>query len=93
MKETIDKLNMEGEPFVVKFTAKWCPGCKQIQPLLDNLKNDINIVIFDVDEDMEYPKSLGIRSIPTLIFFDKGQEKDRIVGITTKEKILETFNK
>jgi thioredoxin 1 len=93
MKETIEKLNNENKPFMVKFTAKWCGGCKQIQPLLDNLKNDINIVIFDVDEDMEYPKSLGIKSIPTLIFFDKGQEKDRIVGITTKEKILETFNK
>jgi len=93
MKETIEKLNNEGKPFMVKFTANWCGGCKQIQPTLDILKNDINIVEFDVDSDIDYPKSLGIRSIPTLIIFKEGIEKERLIGIVSKEQILETFNK
>lgn len=93
MKEKIENLNQNGEHFIVKFTAKWCGGCRQLQPTIDILKNSINIIEFDVDSDVNFPTELGIRSIPTLIFYKNGVETDRIVGLTTKDKILETFNK
>ncbi|KAB8141638.1 thioredoxin [Chloroflexia bacterium SDU3-3] len=71
-------------PVVVDFTAPWCPPCRRIAPLLDQLaeayQGRLLIVQVDVDLDQRYASQLGIRGAPTLVMFWGGAEVERLVG-------------
>ncbi|WP_104761126.1 thioredoxin family protein [Helicobacter cetorum] len=63
---------------VVNIGASWCPDCRKIEPIMDNLakayeeKVQFFKVAFDESEDLK--ESLGIRKIPTLIFYKDAKE-------------------
>ena len=77
---------------VIDFWAPWCCPCKMIEPMIDKLKEEMPHVTFEkinVDATEGVVKQFGIRSIPTLIFFVDGEEKTRLVGLTTKGSIAD----
>ena len=47
----------------------------------------------NVDEESELAVKLGIRNIPTVLFFKNGEIVDRSVGMLSKPKILELIEK
>ena len=68
---------------LVDFHASWCGPCKALAPTIDKLSEDnqkAKIVKMNVDDNKEKALELGIRGVPTLIFFKKGQIAHRIVG-------------
>ncbi|CEJ48369.1 thioredoxin [Umezakia ovalisporum] len=75
---------------VVDFTATWCGPCKMVSPLMDKLaeefKDRAKVVKLDLDQNQSVAKSLGIRSIPTVIFFKNGEPLEKIVGVVAYEK-------
>jgi len=74
---------------LVDFWAPWCGPCQFVGPILEEVSKDISdlkIVKVNIDENMGTATKFGIRSIPTLILFNKGEMKDKLVGaLPTKD--------
>ena len=81
------------EEVLVDFKADWCMPCKLLTPKLDNVLNKyptIKLVVINVDEvDSNIMINLGVKSIPTLIFYKNGQKIDTISGNQTEEQLSE----
>lgn len=77
---------------VVDFFATWCSPCKKLSPTLDEVSEEfgdrVNIVKVDVDESEDLAMTYGIRSVPTVLFFKKGQQVDKFVGALPKSEIV-----
>ncbi len=71
-------------PVIVDFFATWCPPCKRLSPLVDQLQREFRgkVVIYrvDVDKDAALTQRMGIQAMPTLIFFSKNNTKYSSVG-------------
>lgn len=70
-------------PVIVDFWADWCAPCKQMAPTFESVALESDGILFakvDTQSAQQVAAKAGIRSIPTLIFFHKGEELDRISG-------------
>ena len=81
---------------LVDFWAPWCGPCRTQGPILDQVAEEIGdkaiIAKMNVDENTSAPAKFGVRSIPTLILFKDGSAVQQFVGVTSKEKLLESIN-
>lgn len=73
---------------LVDFFATWCGPCKMLGPVLESI-DDIDIIKIDVDECPQLARKYGIMSVPTLIIFKNGEEKDKRSGFMPKEVLEE----
>lgn len=75
----------------VDFHAAWCGPCRVLGPVIEKMaaeRTDIKFAKVDIDNSPGVASSLGVRSIPTLIFFKDGVEVDRVVGLLPESKIV-----
>ena len=79
------------KPVFVDFFATWCGPCKMMEPIIDQVSEEVPEVDFvkiDVDDAEDLAISYGISSIPCMIFFKNGEEADRVIGRVPKQNIL-----
>ncbi len=77
---------------LVDFWATWCAPCRVQGPILEELAGEIHqkarITKVDVDDYGSLAARYGVRSIPTIIIFNEGEEVERFTGVQQKETLL-----
>ena len=78
-------------PVLVDFWADWCPPCRLMAPVLDELarrRTDVRVAKVDTAEGTALAARFGIRSIPTLILLLRGKELARFSGAVPAPQLL-----
>ena len=78
-------------PTLVDFWAEWCGPCKMMDGSLDELAGEnvgkLSVAKLNVDENPSTMGAYSVMSIPTLIVFQNGEEKRRLVGARSKGQL------
>jgi thioredoxin 1 len=72
---------------VVDFSATWCGPCRMLEPILDELAQELPAVDFlelDVDRCQQSAIRYGVQAVPTLLVLQHGKVVERMVGLRPK---------
>lgn len=76
---------------LVDFGAVWCPPCKKMEPVINQLKNEASdkykVVNIDAATQFEILKQMNIEALPVFIVYKNGKEVWRKQGVTTIEEL------
>lgn len=76
-------------PVLVDFWAEWCPPCRLIKPIVEELakeyKGKMKIGKLNVDENGQTSAKYSVMSIPTFLIFKRGQVVKTMVGAQSKD--------
>lgn len=77
---------------VLRFTASWCQPCKTLAKTLDEIKPEIPIEVYDIDEHPDYSLEYGIRGVPTMIMLEGNDEIKRMAGFKSRQEVENWLN-
>ena len=83
-------------PVIVDFWAPWCGPCRAVGPILEQIAETYagraKVVKINVDEETQVAGSMGVRSIPTIVFYAGGETKKTVVGARPKEEFVKVLD-
>lgn len=89
--ENFQDMTTKYSPVVVDFWADWCAPCKAMEPIIERLADEYSgKAVFgklNVDRNQRTARRFQVSGIPTLLVLEDGNVVDRIVGMTSKQKL------
>lgn len=102
MIKTVTNQTFEGDvlhsdkPVLVDLWASWCQPCIAMEPTIEAVAKEfdgrLTVAKLNVDENPELAQSLDVMSIPTMMLFKNGKPVERLVGLTTKDRLTSVVN-
>lgn len=84
---------LKGKIVLADFSAAWCAPCREMAPVIRELARAYHgratVMEINIDTEKELATDFMVHSIPTLILFDNGREKNRYVGLQSRSAIEE----
>lgn len=82
--EQFNDVVKQNKHVLVDFWAAWCGPCRMVSPVVEQLaelyKDKLKVVKVNVDEVSDLARQFGIMGIPTIMLFENGNVKDKVVG-------------
>lgn len=77
---------------IIDFWAEWCGPCRMVTPIIEEISEEyggkVLVAKVDVDSNPGISSKLGIRNIPTVMFFKDGEMVDKQVGAVPKSNFV-----
>ena len=77
---------------VVDFWAQWCGPCRKLAPVMEQIQNEfidsIKVYKIDADKNINSAKEYGVISLPSILVFKDGIDKETMVGLMPKSAIV-----
>ncbi len=93
--KTVEEIIASGNLVLVDFYADWCEPCKWLEPILEEVDNDLKgraqIVKVDIDKFPELAAFYTVKSVPTLILFKNGEVSWRIAGFKVAHELVKVI--
>ncbi|MCL1978924.1 MAG: thioredoxin [Methanomassiliicoccaceae archaeon] len=90
---TFDKFIEDNSVAVIDCWAPWCGPCRRMAPIMEDLSKALSgkagVAKFNVDTSPAISIRFGIRAIPTVLIFKNGVLIETLVGLRSKEDIME----
>jgi thioredoxin 1 len=88
-----EELLGEYDVVLVDYHADWCGPCKMLEPIVEELAAESAAAVLkvDIDDLQELARNKGIRSVPTLEFYDEGERAERLVGVRDKDELADVI--
>jgi thioredoxin 1 len=84
-------------PALVEFWAEWCPPCKVLAPILDEIHAELGdrLRVYKVNSDEHHALSgrFEVLAVPTILLFSGGELRQRLVGARSKARLLEEVDR
>jgi thioredoxin 1 len=96
-KESFEKVtSTKDKTLIIDFWAPWCGPCKALTPVLEELSSEmsdsVEVYKVNVDDNTELAQEHGVQSIPTLLVFKNGSLSETIIGLKTKDELVDIVN-
>lgn len=89
---TYDQMTRSSENVLVEFYATWCPHCKNMEPVVEQIKEmlegQVDIVQLDIDQNQEAADAENVTGTPTFILYKGGRQVWRASGEMPGEVLL-----
>jgi thioredoxin-like negative regulator of GroEL len=75
------------------YTANWCNPCQTLGPIMDEIARQIPVRKQNIDYiDPAVLNAANVRSVPTVILVENGQELKRFTGVKSNSQIITWLN-
>ena len=96
-KESFDKVTAEKDKtLIIDFWAPWCGPCKALTPVLEEISAEmsdkVGVYKVNVDDNTDLAQEHGVQSIPTMLIYKNGSLSETIVGLKTKDELVDIVN-
>ena len=92
-----EALRTTGKPVVINFSTSWCPYCKRLAPIIEEIAdehaNEIDVFYLDTDAHEDIGDQFEVMTVPTVFVFINGEAVRSAVNPRTKKAVLDLIFK